>query len=210
MSGGWSSFVVGVCNGRSYWRVRDLVEGYASGVLLITGRTGTGKSCLLRAAEAEARAVGLSVVRLTAMQFVESYFGALTFRSPTRFLTTLATADLLLIDDVDFLREKPTSQHVLAEVVRCCRAHNGSVVFTSQPSVGNGHDVLPGVLDRAQVVRLEFGGCATREAIVRSVDVAEGLDDLTIARIAEQSAEADGWELHGRIVSEAARRRFAG
>jgi chromosomal replication initiator protein len=208
----FEDFIVGSGSMKAYWAVHDLVTGVTGTPLLITGGTGTGKSYLLRVAEQAALERGSKSVGLfRAHDILENYAAAGRFGSLAPFYESLSKTDLMLVDDVDFLLERPATQEALAEVIEYCMGKGGRVVFTTWRLDKKGFAPLEDIFQRCDRMALKKPGTTTREAILRRfADVFEGLPDDVIAELAEQSEGANCWELHGLVMKAVGRRRLAG
>lgn len=110
----FSNFVEGGSNNNAYAAARRVSEGLFSeefNPLLIYGGTGLGKSHLMHAAGNALKERGKSnILYLTAETFTNEFIKALREKSMQHFVDTLRNADALLIDDVQFLAGKNSSQ----------------------------------------------------------------------------------------------------
>lgn len=74
--------------------------------LFVHGGAGLGKTHLLQAIAAEVSESGRRAVYVTAERFMTTYINALRETGPTAFRQQLRSLDILLIDDLQFLRGK--------------------------------------------------------------------------------------------------------
>ncbi|EFO34372.1 chromosomal replication initiator protein DnaA [Roseibium sp. TrichSKD4] len=108
----FDTFVEGNSNGLAFSAVRQMANDQSStlDLLFIHSGIGIGKSHLLHAAAAEARAAGRKVLYVTAEYFMYHLVPALRTRSFTMVKQTLDSVDLLLIDDIQLLHGKQHQQ----------------------------------------------------------------------------------------------------
>lgn len=101
--------------------------------VIFHGPTGWGKSHLLNAiaVEAQARRPGAKVMLLSAEKFLTSFVKAVQERTGGAFKDELRTADLLLIDDVQFIGGKKGSQEELFHTLASLMGEGRRVVFAS-------------------------------------------------------------------------------
>jgi chromosomal replication initiator protein len=97
------------------------------------GPYGFGKTHLLNAIawEAARRRPDKKIVYLTAERFTSSFVKALMDRSAPGFKTDLRTADLLLVDDVQFIGGKKSSEEELFHTLAALMSEGRRVVFSS-------------------------------------------------------------------------------
>jgi chromosomal replication initiator protein len=113
----FDSFVEGAANRFAYDTARRVAAwepGFFNPVL-IHGPWGLGKTHLLTAMawEAQRAAPTKTVIYLTAERFLNGFLKAIQDRSTSAFKEELRAADLLLIDDVHFVGNKPATQEEL-------------------------------------------------------------------------------------------------
>ncbi|SHL50102.1 chromosomal replication initiator protein DnaA [Roseibium suaedae] len=104
----FDTFVSGESNGFAVEAARSIADGSAEHVnlLCLHSAVGHGKTHLLQAVAALARSRGLNVSYLTAEYFMYRLVPALKSRSCHAVKKMLASLDLLLIDDMQFLHGK--------------------------------------------------------------------------------------------------------
>jgi chromosomal replication initiator protein len=113
-------------------RVASWADGHFNPVLF-HGPYGFGKTHLLNAVAAEATraAPEKKVVYLPAERFLSTFVRALMDKSTAAFKDELRTADLLLIDDVQFIGGKQSSQEELFHTLMALMAEGRRVVLTA-------------------------------------------------------------------------------
>ncbi|GAA0786722.1 chromosomal replication initiator protein DnaA [Roseibium denhamense] len=108
----FDTFVEGESNNLALAAARQVASGGAVtfNPLYLHASVGLGKTHLMQAVAAKARASGRKVLYLTAEHFMYKFVAALKSQSALAFKDTLRTIDLLLIDDMQFLHGKQVQQ----------------------------------------------------------------------------------------------------
>ena len=125
----FESFVVGKSNEVAYNAARTLSEGgpVAFNPLFLHGGTGLGKTHLMHAIGQEylARHPGSRVVYMSAEKFMFEFVAAMRAKDTFSFKQWLRSADVLLIDDVQFIAGKESTQeeffHTMNELISAGR-----------------------------------------------------------------------------------------
>jgi chromosomal replication initiator protein len=125
----FDSFVVGKANEVAYNAARTLAEGgpVAFNPLFLHGGTGLGKTHLMHAIGQEylARNPGARVVYMSAEKFMFEFVAAMRAKDTFSFKQWLRAADVLLIDDVQFIAGKESTQeeffHTMNELISAGR-----------------------------------------------------------------------------------------
>ena len=144
----FDSFVVGKSNELAYNAARALADGGAVGFnpLFLHGSTGLGKTHLMHAIGGEfaARHPGAKVAYLSAEKFMVEFLAAMRAKDTFAFKQRLRTVDLLMIDDVQFIAGKESTQeeffHTMNDIIDAGRR----LVITADRSPQN----LEGIQDR--------------------------------------------------------------
>ncbi|WP_165799491.1 chromosomal replication initiator protein DnaA [Sphingomonas oleivorans] len=121
----FDSFVVGKANEVAYNAARTLAEGgpLAFNPLFLHGGTGLGKTHLMHAIGHEyvARHPGARVVYMSAEKFMFEFVAAMRQKDTFSFKQWLRAADVLMIDDVQFISGKESTQeeffHTMNELI---------------------------------------------------------------------------------------------
>lgn len=121
----FESFVVGKANEVAFNAARTLAtaENVVFNPLFLHGGTGRGKTHLLHAIghEFRARRPGARIVYMSAEKFMVEFVAALRGNDTIRFKQQLRSADLLMIDDVQFIAGKESTQeeffHTMNEII---------------------------------------------------------------------------------------------
>ena len=144
----FDSFVVGKSNELAYNAARTLAEGgpVSFNPLFLHGTTGLGKTHLMHAigGELRARNPDAKVAYLSAEKFMVEFLAALRAKDTISFKQRLRSVDLLMIDDVQFIAGKESTQeeffHTMNEIISAGKR----LVITADRSPQN----LEGIQDR--------------------------------------------------------------
>lgn len=125
----FDSFVVGKANEVAYNAARTLAEGgkLAFNPLFLHGGTGLGKTHLMHAIGHEylAHHPGAKVVYMSAEKFMFEFVSAMRAKDTFSFKQKLRAADVLMIDDVQFIAGKESTQeeffHTMNELISAGR-----------------------------------------------------------------------------------------
>lgn len=121
----FDSFVVGKANEVAYNAARSLAEGGMIGFnpLFLHGGTGLGKTHLMHAIGQEylARHPQARVILMSAEKFMYEFVAAMRAKDTHSFKARLRAADVLMIDDVQFIAGKDSTQeeffHTMNEII---------------------------------------------------------------------------------------------
>ncbi|MBA5776057.1 chromosomal replication initiator protein DnaA [Stappia sp. F7233] len=122
----FGSFVEGDSNALALAAARQVAAGGKVNFnpLYLHASVGLGKTHLMQAVAAQAKAAGRRVLYLTAEHFMYRFVAALKAQSALAFKDTLRAIDLLLIDDMQFLHGKQVQQefcHTLNALIDSAR-----------------------------------------------------------------------------------------
>ncbi len=152
----FDSFVIGKSNELAYNAARTLAEGgpISFNPLFLHGTTGLGKTHLMHAIgwEMLARKPRAKVAYMSAEKFMVEFLAALRAKDTISFKQRLRSVDLLMIDDVQFIAGKESTQeeffHTMNEIISAGKR----LVITADRSPQN----LEGIQDRI-LSRLAWG-----------------------------------------------------
>ena len=170
----FDAFVVGDENRMAYEAARRAATepgALDNSPLLIFGKTGIGKTHLLHAIAHEAYERGLSVVCVPAEHFGNDYNGARESNGWEMFRRRYRSADVLLIDDIQFFEGKVKFQEDFFHTFNDLHTDGKQIVMT----VDRAPSELGGIMERLRS-RLHWGlvadmtmpGFGTRLAILRA------------------------------------------
>ena len=148
----FDTFVVGKANEVAFNAARTLASAdtVIFNPLFIHGGTGRGKTHLLNAIghEFRVRRPGAKIVLMSAEKFMMSFIAALKANDTISFKQQLRSADLLMIDDVQFIAGKESTQeeffHTMNEIISAGRR----LVITSDRAPTELDGLEPRILSR--------------------------------------------------------------
>ncbi len=144
----FSNFVVGKSNELAYNAARTLADGgpISFNPLFLHGTTGLGKTHLMHAigGEFRARLPNAKVAYLSAEKFMNDFLAALRAKDTVTFKQRLRSVDLLMIDDVQFIAGKESTQEELFHTMNEIISAGKRLVITADRSPQN----LDGIQDR--------------------------------------------------------------
>ena len=206
----FDNYVAGSCN----CIVRDAAQSVAQQVgrtvfnpLVFYGGVGLGKTHLMQAI---AHQLGqthahLKTYYLSGDQFVSQFVGALRKRSMQHFCDLYFSADVLLIDDIQFLREKHKTQEILFHIFNQLHQKKKQLVFTSDmlPAELEGmHERLISRLKWGVTLRIDPTTYETRRKILESRAVKEGITlSQEVLDYLAQAIDTNVRELEGALIS---------
>ncbi|MCA3255824.1 MAG: chromosomal replication initiator protein DnaA [Alphaproteobacteria bacterium] len=152
----FESFVIGKSNELAYNAARTVAEGgpISFNPLFLHGTTGLGKTHLMHAIgwELKSRKPDAKVAYLSAEKFMVEFLAALRAKDTISFKQRLRSVDLLMIDDVQFIAGKDSTQeeffHTMNEIISAGKR----LVITADRSPQS----LEGIQDRI-LSRLAWG-----------------------------------------------------
>ena len=148
----FDSFVVGKSNELAYNAARTLADGgpVSFNPLFLHGTTGLGKTHLMHAigGELRAREPNARVAYLSAEKFMVEFLAALRAKDTISFKQRLRSVDLLMIDDVQFIAGKESTQeeffHTMNEIISAGKR----LVITADRSPQNLEGIQERILSR--------------------------------------------------------------
>src|SRR3546814_859321 len=148
----FETFVVGKANEVAFNAARTLAtaENFAFNPLFRHGGTGRGKTHRLHAIghEFRARRPGAKIIYMSAEKFMVEFVAALRANETIRFKQQLRSADLLMIDDVQFIAGKESTQeeffHTMNEIISAGRR----LVISSDRAPQDLDGIEPRILSR--------------------------------------------------------------
>jgi chromosomal replication initiator protein len=201
----FDSFVVGPSNQLAFsgsWAVAGM-PGASYNPLFIYGGVGQGKTHLLHAIGHAADTHGLRVVYVTTEQFTNQFIGAIQDRTTDDFRARYRSADVLLIDDIQFIGGKEQTQEGFFHIFNELHNANRQIVLTSDRpprSLSLLEDRLRSRFGWGLIVDIQPPDLETRIAILRAkakaVDV--DLDDRLVEFIARK-VQRNVRELEGAL-----------
>ena len=170
----FDSFVVGDGNNFAYSAGKAVSQypGVSFNPLFIYGGTGLGKTHLIQAAAHEALKVNkkMKIDYLTCEEFFNLYIESLQNNQLSAFRKRFRKADMLLIDDVQFLANKAKMQEEFFNTFNSLYNDNKQIVLTSDRSpseIGGLEKRLVSRFDNGLTTDIQPPGLETRMAILR-------------------------------------------
>jgi chromosomal replication initiator protein len=129
----FNSFVVGGTNQLAYSAAQEITErpGLTYNPLLICGGPGLGKTHLLQAIGHQAVANNLKVLYASGEQYTNEFVTALKERNTEEFRNKYRNADMLLIDDIDFIFGKEQTEESLLHNIKELQNASRQIAVTS-------------------------------------------------------------------------------
>ena len=188
----FEQFVIGEENHFAHAAALAVAElpGHSYNPLFLHGAPGMGKTHLLHAVGnyVERFGSGLSVRYATIEEFTSEFVSAVRERRTSRFKKSFRGADVLLIDDVQFLAGRAKTREEFFHTFNSLLDSGRQLVMTSDRSP----EEIPGLEERlierfraGLVVELEPPAAAARQAILAKRAKLDGvdIDDATLAEV---------------------------
>ena len=202
----FETFIVGKANEVAATAARTLASSPAVSFnpLFIHGGTGRGKTHLLHAIGHAflANHPGNRVVSMSAEKFMVEFIRALRENDTIGFKSRLRSADLLLIDDVQFIAGKDSTQeeffHTMNEIITAGRR----LVITSDRAPQDLDGIAPRILSRlswglvadinAADYELRFNIIQAKLAVLPGVEMSRNVVDFLARRVTSSIRELEG------------------
>jgi chromosomal replication initiator protein len=165
------SFIAGPRNQEAFACARALARGQNSGrqPVVIEAPQGAGKTHLLRGIAAQLRRAGRDVHYTSAEQLSLAVVEALRGEGVPALRARMQAVGCLLVDDVQDLRGRETTQDELAHITETRASADAPVVLTSSLPLAQLHDLRPALrvqLEAGHSVELAAPEWETRVAII--------------------------------------------
>lgn len=158
----FDQFVIGKSNEVAAAAAQAVAEapGRVYNPLFIYGATGIGKTHLMQAVAHQLlqRNPGMRVLNMGAEQFTNEYINAIQTRTTNEFRRRFRECDLLLIDDVHFLKGKEATQEEFFHTFNSLYENGRQIIMTSDRPPSE----IPGIEARL-VTRFQWGMVADIE-----------------------------------------------
>jgi chromosomal replication initiator protein len=199
----FATFVVGHSNRLAHAAAQAVAESPAMAYnpLFLYGGVGLGKTHLLHAIGHHCRQKGMEVLCVSSEQFTNDLINAIRNKETKEFRAKYRTLDLLLIDDIQFIAGKESTQEEFFHTFNTLHAGNSQIVLTCDRAP----KAIP-TLEERLCSRFEWGLLAdiqppdleTRIAILRTkaesqpIAISEELLTLIAQRIVCNIRELEG------------------
>ncbi|MBN1125388.1 MAG: chromosomal replication initiator protein DnaA [Sedimentisphaerales bacterium] len=204
----FDSFVVGPCNRLAHASCVAVSHspGTTYNPLFLYGNVGLGKTHLLHAVCHEARKneSHISIRFLSCETFVNSFINAIENGTLPEFQSRLRSVDILIIDDVQFLREREQSQEEFFHTFNALYNNHRQIILTADSAPGDLSRMEERLISRFKwglVARLDAPSYETRIAIVQKKAHLRGLDiSEDIAALIANKVQTNIRELEGALT----------
>jgi chromosomal replication initiator protein len=150
----FDTFVVGKPNELAHAAARRVAEGgpVSFNPLFLYGGVGLGKTHLMHAIahELQARDAGLRVLYLSAEQFMYRFVQALRERQIMNFKELFRSVDMLMVDDVQFIAGKDSTQEEFFHTFNALVDQNKQIVISADRAPGEIKDLEERIRSRLQ------------------------------------------------------------
>src|SRR6202008_1533948 len=202
----FDSFVVGKANEVAYNAARSVAEGgkVRFNPLFLHGGTGLGKTHLMHAIGQEflARHPGARVIYMSAEKFMYEFVAAMRAKDTHSFKARLRAADLLMIDDVQFIAGKDSTQeeffHTMNEIITAGKR----LVITADRAPQDLDGIAPRILSRlswglvadinAADYELRFNIIVAKLEALPGVQMPRNVIDFLARRVTSSIRELEG------------------
>ena len=211
----FEQFVAGPSNQFAYAAAQAVAEspGKRYNPLVIDGGTGLGKTHLLQAIGHASQARGRRVIYVTAEAFTNEMVTAIRARKMDEFRERYRKADVLLLDDVQFMAGKSSTEEEFYHTFNTIFSQGGQVVIASdqQPRlIDKLDDRLQSRLGGGLLADIQPPELETRLAILRAKSTVQGTtlpDD--VANFLARHTTGNVRELEGLLTQVLARATLA-
>ena len=201
----FESFVVGPCNRLAHASCIAVSQnpGMIYNPLFLYGNVGLGKTHLLHAVchDARKQRQNVSIQFLSCEEFVNGFISAIEKGNLQDFQNQYRTVDVLIIDDVQFLREREQSQEEFFHTFNALYNNRRQIVLTADSAPQDLAALEERLISRFKwglVARLDAPSYETRIAIVkkkahlRGLDLPDGVPELVAEHIKTNIRELEG------------------
>ena len=196
----FDNFVVGPSNRLAHASCVAVSQspGNTYNPLFIYGNSGLGKTHLLHAVcfEAQRKSNGAVIQYLSCEDFVNRFIRAIEEGNLSGFQSQFRTVDMLVIDDVQFLREREHSQEEFFHTFNALYNNGKQIILSADSPPGKIPSLEARLISRFNwglVTRIDPPSYETRVAIVQKKAHLRGLD------ICDEIAEYIARKLHANI-----------
>ena len=169
----FDSFIVGKSNELAHAAARAVADnpGNVYNPLVLYSEVGLGKTHLLHAIGQQALAKGISLIYATTEEFTNEYVRAIRKGKTEKFRQRYRSADMLLLDDIQFLIGKEQTQEGFFHTFNALHMSNRQIVITSDRPVTSLkilEERISSRLSGGLVVDIQPPDLETRLAILRA------------------------------------------
>jgi chromosomal replication initiator protein len=166
-------FIVGGVNNLLYSAAQAVADhpGSIYNPFLVYGGVGLGKTHLLQAIGHECQARGLRVIYVSSEAFINDLVGAIRNRTTAMFREKYRSVDVLLVDDIQFIAGKESTQEEFFHTFNALYTFNKQIVIASDRhprQLEQLEDRLRSRFEGGLVMDIQLPEMETRIAIVES------------------------------------------
>jgi len=201
----FDSFVVGNCNRLAHAAALGIAEnpGRSYNPLFIYGGVGLGKTHLLQAIGHMAQASHIQVIYVSGEQFTNEFINAIREKKTEEFRNKYRKADMLLIDDINFISGKEQTEECFFHTFNELHNANHQLAITSDrppKSLPLLQDRLRSRFEWGLVVDIQPPDVETRLAILQSKSEREGTNITSdVLEFIAQQSQQNIRELEGNL-----------
>lgn len=201
----FESFVVGPCNRLAHASCIAVSHspGNTYNPLFLHGNVGLGKTHLQHAICHEARngKPDIEIQFLSCEEFVNRFISAIEKGDLAKFQRECRSADILVIDDIQFLREREQSQEEFFHTFNALYNNRKQIILTADCAPGELQAMEDRLISRFKwglVARLDAPSYETRIAIVqkkahlRDLDISEDIAEYIADKVKANIRELEG------------------
>jgi chromosomal replication initiator protein len=199
----FSTFVVGASNRLAHAAALSVAEmpGQTYNPLFIYGGVGLGKTHLLHAIGHKCEADGYTVCYISSETFTNDLIQSIRNKQTAQFREQYRTPDILLIDDIQFIAGKESTQEELFHTFNDLHSRGQQVVLSSDrtpKAMVTLEDRLKSRFEWGLMADIQLPDVETRKAILQSkaadnnVDVPEHVIDLIAHHVRNNIRELEG------------------
>ncbi len=197
----FETFVVGPCNHLAYAAAKNiLLPSSTTDMLFLSSHPGLGKTHLTqalgKAMYTESRANNVNMAYITSEEFSSQFIQACRVKEPAMFRNKFSALDLLLLEDIHFLKGKTKTQEELLTIVKLMQDRGGKVVFTSSLAPRDLHDIDAHLVSRfcsGYVFSLEYPDFDTKKDMLMQKALLKNF------KLPEKVADLFAEQLHGDV-----------
>ncbi len=210
----FASFIVGPSNRFAHAAAKAVADAPATtyNPLFIHGGVGLGKTHLLHAIAAACDEQGLSVLYVTCEQFTNDIIDAIQRRQTDEFRAAYRSADVLLVDDIQFLAGKESTQEEFFHTFNHLHGARRQIVISSDRpprAIATLEQRLTSRFEWGLIVDVQPPDLETRTAILR--DRARAIQPPVPAEVLDllaQRVQRNVRELEGALTTVVAYARL--
>lgn len=202
------NFVVGLTNNLAYAAAQAVVQnpGISYNPLFIYGPSGVGKTHLMQGIGNALlqKNPNTKIIFTSSEKFTNDFVQAIQNKRTGDFRQRYRNCDLLLVDDIQFIAGKDSTQEEFFHTFNELHTRNAQIILTSDRTPNEMQKLESRLSSRFQgglMVDIQLPDLETRMAILKAklAERGETLDENVLRMIAE-SVEANTRELEGKLI----------